>query len=157
MALGTLIGAGLNIASTIIKNGQEKRQFEKSYQDLVDNEKELDEWYQKKSNSDYIDSTTVKDGVIALSEDKQNKDEELANNSIRSGTTTEAAVAKAASNNKSYSDSVYQIAKLGDNFRNDIENRYMKNKAVLDSNRRELEKSYPTGRKSYIEIMKNNK
>lgn len=153
MILGAVIGLGIDLASSISQKNKQKKELKNNLTTLESDKKELEKWYNTASNSDFIDSTTTKESVTALSLEKQQQDRERGNNAIRNGATPEAEIAKAASSNKAYSDAVYNLASIGNNYKSKINDIYFQNKKELNSRENQLKNSNTANKINYSNLI----
>ena len=145
MAIPSLVGFGLSYGfdalSKATENKRAKKKARNSMTAVNKNEKELDKWYHKESNSDALD-THLKNDVLSLTEEKQERDRALGSNAVSAGLSPEAAITKAADSNKQYSEEIHKLASLGNSYKSKIDTIYSDNKEDLNDLKSDIMNSY---------------
>ena len=121
------IGAGISALSSIAGGVSANKRRKKADQILEDRRRRLDEWYQSEMNQPYLNT-----------------------NAIKSGATDEAKVAAAGKLNKNYSQVVAQIAGLGEQHKDQIQQQYQARLDNLDNARYEAESGKISGMQNMV-------
>lgn len=146
-----LLQLGMKLISGISQKVSADNKRRKALAELDKNKKELDETYRKESNKNYLDSGEGKSNLMLLNDQKKVKDEALANSVISSGATAEAEVAKAASINKNYADSVSRLAAVGTSKKEAVRDKYLNDTEKINDRKTDL-KSTRKNLFSYLSI-----
>lgn len=131
-ALTAIVGGA--VAATRKRKAKKEAQREKDYQlwRLGRQEQQLDRWYEQNRGKDYVDSDEAQNTLRLLRQEKEQADRSERNDLVRSGSTAEARIAKAAQNNRIYSEGVAGMAVRSDQLRKELDEAYWKRKQELE-------------------------
>lgn len=131
-ALTAIVGGA--VAATRKRKAKKEERREKDYQlwRLGRQEQQLDRWYGQNRGKDYVDSDEAQNTLRLLRQEKERADRSEQNDLVRSGSTAEARIAKAAQNNKIYSEGVAGMAAQSDALRKEMDEAYWKRKRELE-------------------------
>jgi len=132
MAIGAIL-AGISLAGSAygsIKSAQANKQRDA---DLARRNNELENWYDKEYNTNFLDTSAAKGTLEILRRNNQEAMKKVSQNNAIRGASDEAAVATADNLQKSYANNVAQIASHGTQYKDSIRRDYMAQKMNLDN------------------------
>ncbi len=132
--LAPLLGVGISAVGSLFSGISAKKEKEAAENELAQQQKTLDEWYELKSNQSYLDTDSAKGVLSYLNRQNIASDQAMQNNLISSGATAAERVAKAAALNEEYANTISTLAQKTTDYQNNIDSTYLKeNKALSDS------------------------
>lgn len=140
--LGTLIGAGLSVASSVIGGIKSAQQNKKAEQEMKANHARQNAWYNRRYNEDYLDTAAGQSLMTRAKEyADQNWKRQQGAAAIGGGTDASTAMAKEAGN-KMMADTMSNIASADvhrktqvDNMHENMENQYSQSMVNLAQQR----------------------
>ena len=144
------IGAGISALSSIAGGVSANKRRKKADQILEDRRRRLDEWYQSEMNQPYLDRADSRAMLKRIRDYNEDELKALNTNAIKSGATDEAKVAAAGKLNKKYSQVVAQIAGLGEQHKDQIQQQYQARLDNLDNARYEAESGKISGMQNMV-------
>lgn len=132
MGLGSLIGGAMKIGGSIF-GGYKASQAMKQVRKNLDNQlRENQDWYDRRYNEDATQRADAQ-RMLAMTNDliKQRNRAAAGTQAVMGGTEESVAATKAANAN-ALADTASQIAVAGANRKDDIENKYIANKANIN-------------------------
>lgn len=140
--VGTLIGAGLSVASSVIGGLKSAQQNKKAEQEMKANHARQNAWYNRRYNEDYLDTAAGQSLMTRAKEyADQNWKRQQGAAAIGGGTDASTAMAKEAGN-KMMADTMSNIASADvqrkqnvDNIHENMENQYSQGMVNLSQQR----------------------
>ena len=106
--------AAISVASSIAGGISANKKQRKADQILSDRERNLKEWYNSEMNMPYLDRADSRAMLKRIRDYNEDELKAMNTNAVKSGATDEAKVAAANKLNKNYSQTLAQIAGLGE-------------------------------------------
>lgn len=129
------VAAGVSALTSIfggISANKKRREAEKQ---LNERQKKLDAWYTSETATPYLDRADSRAMLKRIRDYNADELRALDTNAIKSGATDEAKVAAAGRLNRNYSQTVAQIAGLGEQHKDQVRREYMARRDSLDEER----------------------
>lgn len=137
--LGTLIGAGLGLASSIA-GGIANRKARKKQEQMIDQQqKENQAWYDRKYNEDPTKRADTVRLLTQMQEQIKNRNKAAKGRQAVMGGTEDSTTAVKEANNKTLADTTSQIVAANDARKDNIEQQYMNRKNQLQNQQMGLE------------------
>lgn len=117
--IGTFVGLhGMN------KAAQAQKQLEGKQSGIIGNESSLSNWYNKQSNTDFLDTAAAKSGLANIREQYKQGLANANNQGVQAGATTEAKVAAKTGLQNSYNSTLSNLVGYGTQYQNAMKRRY---------------------------------
>ena len=137
--LGTLIGAGLGLASSIAGGIANRKARQKQEQMIAQQQKENQAWYDRKYNEDPTKRADTVRLLTQMQEQIKNRNKAAKGRQAVMGGTEDSTTAVKEANNKTLADTTAQIVAANDARKDNIENQYMTRKSQLQGQQMSLE------------------
>ena len=131
--LGTLIGAGLGLASSIAGGIANRKARRKQEQMIAQQQKENQAWYDRKYNEDPTKRADTVRLLTQMQEQIKNRNKAAKGRQAVMGGTEDSTTAVKEANNKTLADTTSQIVAANDARKDNIEQQYMNRKNQLQS------------------------
>lgn len=144
--LGTLIGAGLGLASSIAGGIANRKARQKQEQMIAQQQKENQAWYDRTYNADPTKRADTVRLLTQMQEQIKNRNKAAKGRQAVMGGTEDSTTAVKEANNKTLADTTSQIVAANDARKDNIEQQYMNRKNQLQNQQMgiEAEKSADT-------------
>lgn len=129
--LGTLIGAGLGLASSIAGGIANRKARQKQEQMIAQQQKENQAWYDRKYNEDPTKRADTVRLLTQMQEQIKNRNKAAKGRQAVMGGTEDSTTAVKEANNKTLADTTSQIVAANDARKDNIEQQYMARKSQL--------------------------
>lgn len=140
LGLGSLIGAGLKVGSSIFGGIKASQEMKKIGKNLEERKGRNQDWYDRRYNEDATQRADMQ-RLLSMTEDSiRNRNKRAEGAQAVMGGTEESVAASKAANNKAYSDLVSNVAALAEQRKDDIESRYQDNDADISDKMNNLRK-----------------
>ena len=116
--------AAISVASSIAGGISANKKQRKADQILSDRERNLKEWYNSEMNMPYLDRADSRAMLKRIRDYNEDELKAMNTNAVKSGATDEAKVAAANKLNKNYSQTLAQIAGLGEQHKDQVRRDY---------------------------------
>lgn len=137
--LGTLIGAGLGLASSIAGGIANRKARQKQEQMIAQQQKENQAWYDRKYNEDPTKRADTVRLLTQMQEQIKNRNKAAKGRQAVMGGTEDSTTAVKEANNKTLADTTSQIVAANDARKDNIEQQYMNRKNQLQNQQMGLE------------------
>lgn len=137
--LGTLIGAGLGLASSIAGGIANRKARQKQEQMIDQQQKENQAWYDRKYNEDPTKRADTVRLLTQMQEQIKNRNKAAKGRQAVMGGTEDSTTAVKEANNKTLADTTSQIVAANDARKDNIEQQYMARKSQLQGQQMGLE------------------
>lgn len=137
--LGTLIGAGLGLASSIAGGIANRKARRKQEQMIAQQQKENQAWYDRTYNADPTKRADTVRLLTQMQEQIKNRNKAAKGRQAVMGGTEDSTTAVKEANNKTLADTTSQIVAANDARKDSIEQQYMARKSQLQGQQMGLE------------------
>ena len=137
--LGSLIGAGLGVASSIFGGISARKARRKQERMLAQQEKENQAWYDRKYNEDPTKRADTVRLLTQMQEQIKNRNKAAKGRQAVMGGTEDSTTAVKESNNKTLADTTSQIVSANESRKDAIEGQYQARKDAIQNKRMGLE------------------
>jgi hypothetical protein len=137
--LGSLIGAGLGVASSIFGGISARKARRKQERMLAQQEKENQAWYDRKYNEDPTKRADTVRLLTQLQEQIKNRNKSARGRQAVMGGTEDSTTAVKEANNKTLADTTSQIVAANESRKDAIEGQYQARKDAIQNKRMGLE------------------
>lgn len=137
--LGTLIGAGLGLASSIAGGIANRKARQKQEQMIAQQQKENQAWYDRKYNEDPTKRADTVRLLTQMQEQIKNRNKAAKGRQAVMGGTEDSTTAVKEANNKTLADTTSQIVAANDARKDNMENQYRARKGQLQGQQMGLE------------------
>lgn len=137
--LGTLIGAGLGLASSIAGGIANRKARQKQEQMIAQQQKENQAWYDRKYNEGPTKRADTVRLLTQMQEQIKNRNKAAKGRQAVMGGTEDSTTAVKEANNKTLADTTSQIVAANDARKDNIENQYRARKSQLQGQQMSLE------------------
>lgn len=137
--LGTLIGAGLGLASSIAGGIANRKARQKQEQMIAQQQKENQAWYDRKYNEDPTKRADTVRLLTQMQEQIKNRNKAAKGRQAVMGGTEDSTTAVKEANNKTLADTTAQIVAANDARKDNVENQYRARKSQLQGQQMGLE------------------
>lgn len=137
--LGTLIGAGLGLASSIAGGIANRKARQKQEQMIAQQQKENQAWYDRKYNEDPTKRADTVRLLTQMQEQIKNRNKAAKGRQAVMGGTEDSTTAVKEANNKTLADTTSQIVAANDARKDNIEQQYMARKSQLQGQQMGIE------------------
>lgn len=137
--LGSLIGAGLGVASSIFGGISARKARRKQERMLAQQEKENQAWYDRKYNEDPTKRTDTVRLLTQMQEQIKNRNKAAKGRQAVMGGTEDSTTAVKEANNKTLADTTSQIVAANESRKDAIEGQYQARKDAIQNKRMGLE------------------
>ena len=129
-----LIAAGVAAASSIAGGIAGNKKRKQAARQLEERKRRLDEWYNSEMAQSYLDRADSRAMLKRIRDYNAEELKSLNTNAVKAGATDEAKVAAAGKLNKNYSQTVAQIAGLGEQHKDQIRREYRNRLDNIENN-----------------------
>ena len=143
--LGSLIGAGLGVASSIFGGISARKARRKQERMLVQQEKENQAWYDRKYNEDPTKRADTVRLLTQMQEQIKNRNKAARGRQAVMGGTEDSTTAVKEANNKTLADTTSQIVAANEARKDAIESQYQARKDAIQNKRMGLEAEKAAG------------
>lgn len=143
--LGTLIGAGLGVASKIFGGISAAKARRKQERMLAQQEQENQAWYDRKYNEDPTKRADTVRLLTQMQEQIKNRNKAAKGRQAVMGGTEDSTTAVKEANNKTLADTTSQIVAANEARKDDIESQYQARKDAIQNKRMGLEAEKAAG------------
>ena len=137
--LGTLIGAGLGLASSIAGGIANRKARQKQEQMIAQQQKENQAWFDRKYNEDPTKRADTVRLLTQMQEQIKNRNKAAKGRQAVMGGTEDSTTAVKEANNKTLADTTAQIVAANDARKDNMENQYRARKSQLQGQQMSLE------------------
>ena len=137
--LGTLIGAGLGLASSIAGGIANRKARQKQEQMIAQQQKENQAWFDRKYNEDPTKRADTVRLLTQMQEQIKNRNKAAKGRQAVMGGTEDSTTAVKEANNKTLADTTSQIVAANDARKDNMENQYRARKGQLQGQQMSLE------------------
>ena len=137
--LGTLIGAGLGLASSIAGGIANRKARQKQEQMIAQQQKENQAWFDRKYNEDPTKRADTVRLLTQMQEQIKNRNKAAKGRQAVMGGTDDSTTAVKEANNKTLADTTSQIVAANDARKDNMENQYRARKSQLQGQQMSLE------------------
>ena len=137
--LGTLIGAGLGLASSIAGGIANRKARQKQEQMIAQQQKENQAWFERKYNEDPTKRADTVRLLTQMQEQIKNRNKAAKGRQAVMGGTEDSTTAVKDANNKTLADTTSQIVAANDARKDNMENQYRARKSQLQGQQMSLE------------------
>lgn len=137
--LGTLIGAGLGLASSIAGGIANRKERQKQEQMIAQQQKENQAWFDRKYNEDPTKRADTVRLLTQMQEQIKNRNKAAKGRQAVMGGTEDSTTAVKEANNKTLADTTSQIVAANDARKDNMENQYRARKSQLQGQQMSLE------------------
>lgn len=137
--LGSLIGAGLGVASKIFGGISASKARRKQERMLAQQEQENQAWYDRKYNEDPTKRADTVRLLTQMQEQIKNRNKAARGRQAVIGGTEDSTTAVKEANNKTLADTTSQIVAANETRKDDIESQYQARKKAIQNKRMGLE------------------
>lgn len=137
--LGTLIGAGLGLASSIAGGIANRKARQKQEQMIAQQQKENQAWFDRKYNEDPTKRADTVRLLTQMQEQIKNRNKAAKGRQAVMGGTEDSTTAVKEANNKTLADTTSQIVAANDARKDNVENQYRARKSQLQGQQMSLE------------------
>lgn len=143
--LGSLIGAGLGVASSIFGGISARKARRKQERMLAQQEQENQAWYDRKYNEDPTKRADTVRLLTQMQEQIKNRNKAAKGRQAVIGGTEDSTTAVKEANNKTLADTTSQIVAANETRKDDIESQYQARKKAIQNKRMGLEAEKAAG------------
>ncbi len=143
--LGSLIGAGLGVASSIFGGISARKARRKQERMLAQQEKENQAWYDRKYNEDPTKRADTVRLLTQMQEQIKNRNKAAKGRQAVMGGTEDSTTAVKEANNKTLADTTSQIVAANESRKDAIEGQYQARKNAIQNKRMGLEAEKAAG------------
>lgn len=143
--LGSLIGAGLGVASSIFGGISARKARRKQERMLAQQEQENQAWYDRKYNEDYTKRADTVRLLTQMQEQIKNRNKAAKGRQAVMGGTEDSTTAVKEANNKTLADTTSQIVAANEARKDAIEGQYQARKDAIQNKRMGLEAEKAAG------------
>ena len=143
--LGSLIGAGLGVASSIFGGISARKARRKQDRMLAQQEKENQAWYDRKYNEDPTKRSDTVRLLTQMQEQIKNRNKAAKGRQAVMGGTEDSTTAVKEANNKTLADTTSQIVAANESRKDAIEGQYQARKNAIQNKRMGLEAEKAAG------------
>lgn len=143
--LGSLIGAGLGVASSIFGGISARKARRKQERMLAQQEQENQAWYDRKYNEDYTKRADTVRLLTQMQEQIKNRNKAAKGRQAVMGGTEDSTTAVKEANNKTLADTTSQIVAANEARKDAIEGQYQARKDAVQNKRMGLEAEKAAG------------
>ena len=143
--LGSLIGAGLGVASSIFGGISARKARQKQERMLAQQEKENQAWYDRKYNEDPTKRADTVRLLTQMQEQIKNRNKAAKGRQAVMGGTEDSTTAVKEANNKTLADTTSQIVAANEARKDAIEGQYQARKDAIQNKRMGLEAEKAAG------------
>ena len=143
--LGSLIGAGLGVASSIFGGISARKARRKQERMLAQQEQENQAWYDRKYNEDPIKRADTVRLLTQMQEQIKNRNKAARGRQAVMGGTEDSTTAVKEANNKTLADTTSQIVAANEARKDAIESQYQARKNAIQNKRMGLEAEKAAG------------
>lgn len=137
--LGTLIGAGLGLASSIAGGIANRKARQQQEQMIAQQQKENQAWFDRKYNEDPTKRADTVRLLTQMQEQIKNRNKAAKGRQAVMGGTEDSTTAVKEANNKTLADTTSQIVAANDARKDNIENQYRARKSQLQGQQMGIE------------------
>ena len=137
--LGTLIGAGLGLASSIAGGIANRKARRKQEQMIAQQQRENQAWYDRKYNEDPTKRADTVRLLTQMQEQIKNRNKAAKGRQAVMGGTEDSTTAVKEANNKTLADTTSQIVAANESRKDNIEQQYINRKNQLQNEQMSLE------------------
>ena len=137
--LGTLIGAGLGLASSIAGGIANRKARQKQEQMIAQQQKENQAWFDRKYNEDPTKRADTVRLLTQMQEQIKNRNKAAKGRQAVMGGTEDSTTVVKEANNKTLADTTSQIVAANDARKDNMENQYRARKSQLQGQQMSLE------------------
>ena len=143
--LGSLIGAGLGVASSIFGGISARKARQKQERMLAQQEQENQAWYDRKYNEDPTKRADTVRLLTQMQEQIKNRNKAARGRQAVMGGTEDSTTAVKEANNKTLADTTSQIVAANESRKDDIESQYQARKNAIQNKKMGLEAEKAAG------------
>lgn len=137
--IGTLIGAGLGLASSIAGGIANRKARRKQEQMLAQQQRENQAWYDRKYNEDPTKRADTVRLLTQMQEQIKNRNRAAKGRQAVMGGTEDSTTAVKEANNKTLADTTSQIVAANEARKDSIEQQYQQNKRSIQGQQMQME------------------
>ena len=137
--IGTLIGAGLSIASSIAGGIANRKARKKQEQMLAQQQRDNQAWYDRKYNEDPTKRADTVRLLTQMQEQIKNRNRAAKGRQAVMGGTEDSTTAVKEANNKTLADTTSQIVAANEARKDNIEQQYQQNKRAIQGQQMQME------------------
>lgn len=137
--IGTLIGAGLGLASSIAGGIANRKARRKQEQMLAQQQRENQAWYDRKYNEDPTKRADTVRLLTQMQEQIKNRNRAAKGRQAVMGGTEDSTTAVKEANNKTLADTTSQIVAANESRKDAIEQQYQQNKRSIQGQQMQME------------------
>lgn len=137
--IGALIGAGLGLASSIAGGIANRRARRKQEQMLAQQQRENQEWYDRRYNEDPTKRADTVRLLTQMQEQIKNRNRAAKGRQAVMGGTEDSTTAVKEANNKTLADTTSQIVAANEARKDAIEQQYQRNKRSIQGQQMQME------------------
>lgn len=143
--IGTLIGAGLSIASSIAGGIANRKARKKQEQMLAQQQRDNQAWYDRKYNEDPTKRADTVRLLTQMQEQIKNRNRAAKGRQAVMGGTEDSTTAVKEANNKTLADTTSQIVAANESRKDAIEQQYQQNKRSIQGQQMQMEADKAAG------------
>mgnify|MGYP007066896136 FL=1 len=143
--IGTLIGAGLGLASSIAGGIANRKARKKQEQMLAQQQRENQAWYDRKYNEDPTKRADTVRFLTQMQEQIKNRNRAAKGRQAVMGGTEDSTTAVKEANNKTLADTTSQIVAANEARKDNIEQQYQQNKRSIQGQQMQIEADKAAG------------
>lgn len=137
--IGTLIGAGLGLASSIAGGIANRKARKKQEQMLAQQQRDNQAWYDRKYNEDPTKRADTVRLLTQMQEQIKNRNRAAKGRQTVMGGTEDSTTAVKEANNKTLADTTSQIVSANESRKDAIEQQYQQNKRSIQGQQMQME------------------
>lgn len=137
--IGSLIGAGLSVASSIAGGIANRKAAKKQEELLAQQQKENQAWYDRKYNEDATKRADTVRLLTQMQEQIRDRNKAAKGRQAVMGGTDDSATAVREANNKTLADTTAQIVAANESRKDAIEQQYLQNKRNIEARQMQME------------------
>ena len=137
--IGTLIGAGLSIASSVAGGIANRKAQKKQEAMLAQQKKDNQAWYDRKYNEDPTKRADTVRLLTQMQEQIRNRNKAARGRQAVMGGTEDSTTAVKEANNKTLADTTSQIVAANESRKDNIEQQYQQNKRSIEGQQMQME------------------
>lgn len=143
--IGTLIGAGLGLASSIAGGIANRKARKKQEQMLAQQQRDNQAWYDRKYNEDPTKRADTVRLLTQMQEQIKNRNRAAKGRQAVMGGTEDSTTAVKEANNKTLADTTSQIVAANEARKDNIEQQYQQNKRSIQGQQMQMEADKAAG------------
>lgn len=143
--IGTLIGAGLGLASSIAGGIANRKARKKQEQMLAQQQRDNQAWYDRKYNEDPTKRADTVRLLTQMQEQIKNRNRAAKGRQAVMGGTEDSTTAVKEANNKTLADTTSQIVAANEARKDNIEQQYQQNKRSIQGQQMQMEAEKAAG------------